>query len=936
MAKLNNGFTGMFYFENRSPRGAASGRLMIFLLLMLGTAFSMAQSTGTIRGIVTDARTGKALPGVNIVVEGSFAGSASSIDGDYSLDIAPGTYVVSAQFVGFKVKKQSVTVAAGEKVQVDFAMEEDVLGTETVAVIGTRRTDRTVVESPVPVDVITEVEIRQANVTETTQVLALLVPSYNAPRPSISDGSDHMRPATLRGLGPDQVLILVNGKRRHTGALVHVNGTVGRGSTGADLNSIPASAIKRVEVLRDGAAAQYGSDAISGVINIVLKDNTGFDAAVNYSQSLSTVSRGYDELEGNLPRDTDLGNYSWDGGGLGGPEDVTYTDGLATNLHLGYGLPIGDNGNLYISGQFRAREETNRAGIDPRQQYFDGDSREGGFDRISHRYGNGKFDEMSGFLNFNLPIGTAGTQFYAFGGFNRRNGETGCFYRRANDNRTVRSIHPDGFLPILDNTLTDVSGAAGIRGVMGGWAYDLSETYGTNSFGWGVANSNNVSLGGASQTDFDAGTLKFAQATTNLDLVRGVDIGTASPLNVAIGAEFRFDQYQIEPGEEASYVNGGMTVLDGPNAGSPAAVGSQCFPGFSPRNATDETRTNFGAYVDLENQLYESLLVGVAGRFENYSDFGSTVTGKVAARYVLSEWVALRGAFSTGFRSPSLAQANYSAIATNFIDGVPFEVGTFPVSDPVAQALGAQELDAETSINISYGITYTKENFTFTVDAYQINIKDRIVFTENFTGGSIREFLATRSIDANGGRYFTNAVETETQGVDIIARFAQPVRTGTLRMTMALNLNNTEITNKDEIETPAALANFTSTPLFGRVEQGRFELGQPKAKMNLTGNYLLSDWNFMARVQRYGSVTELSSSTPTRDQIYSPKWITDAEASYKLNNSVSLSAGVNNLFDIYPDKQYKINSFNGVFPYDGLSPFGFFGREIYARLNLSM
>ncbi|MEL6821807.1 MAG: TonB-dependent receptor plug domain-containing protein, partial [Calditrichota bacterium] len=415
------------------------------------------------------------------------------------------------------------------------------------------------IESPVPIDVITEAEIKQSGFSETTQVLQLLIPSYNAPQPSITDGSDHMRPATLRGLGPDQVLILVNGKRRHTSALVHVNGSIGRGSTGVDMNSIPAASIERIEVLRDGASAQYGSDAISGVINVVLKEQLGFDASLTYSQYLSTTTRGFAEDEGNRPTD-DASTFSWDGdGAVGAPEDVDYDDGQTTNLHLGYGSKIMGDGHLYVSTQVRTRDFANRAGLDPRQQYIDGDNdpREAGFDRLNHRFGNGEFSDVSIFFNGYVPMNDEGTQLYGFGGFNKRHGESGCFYRRSLDNRTVRAIHPDGFLPIMNNDLEDLSVAAGIKGAYGDWAYDASTVFGKNSFNFGVENTNNASLGLNSATEFDAGTLKFQQATSNLDILGNVDIGTAKPVNVAFGAEVRWENYKIDPGEETSFLNGG-------------------------------------------------------------------------------------------------------------------------------------------------------------------------------------------------------------------------------------------------------------------------------------------------------------------------------------------------------------------------------------------
>jgi len=917
-------------------------KVIYFCLFSLAMfAFNVhAQNMVTVSGKVTSADDNEPLIGANLSIQGAFIGAATQSDGSYELKVAPGTYTIIVKYIGYTIEKAVIKVSVDEPVIQDFVLKEDVLQLSEIVATGTRFSGRTVTESVAPIDVISAKEIHATGLTQTTQVLQQLVPSYNAPQPSITDGSDHMSPATLRGLGPDQVLILVNGKRRHTSALVHVNGSVGRGSTGADLNSIPPNAIEKIEVLRDGAAAQYGSDAISGVINLVLKESMGFDGSISYSQYISSVTRGYSEGELNLNDGSD--NYSWDGSGLGGPESIDYRDGNTLNLHLGYGFEVAQDGQFYVSGQLRSRDKAVRAGLDPRQQYFDGDPNEASFDRLNHAYGQGEFTDYSLFFNGSMPLEGIG-KFYAFGGYNDREGSTGCYYRRANDNRTVRAIHPDGFLPTLDNRLKDLSLSAGIKGNLGKWNYDLSETFGSNSFQFIVGNTNNVSLGAESPTKFDAGTLKFRQATTNFDMLRELDISMTSPLNIAVGAELRWENYQIEAGEESSYINGLVPILDGGNVGNSSPVGASCFPGFSPENATDEQRTNVAAYIDLENKLTDQLLVTVASRFESYSDFGETLNGKIAGRFEFIDGVALRGAASTGFRAPSLAQAHYSAIATNFIDGVPFEVGTFPVTHPVAQAFGAKDLEPEKSVNFSAGLTVSQSNFALTADIYQINIDDRIVFTENFTGAGVAEYLATQNINANGGRFFTNAVNTKTQGLDIIAKYGIRFGEAKLRFVAALGFNKTEITNKDAIQTPDVLKNYTGKVLFGRVEQGRFEHGQPRQKHNLTANFDLDRFSIMTRAIFYGEVTSFNSGDPNpatginlRDETFGAKWINDVEVSYQLMGDISWAIGANNLFDIYPDKQLKANSFNGIFPYAGLSPFGFFGRNIYTRLNFSL
>lgn len=770
----------------------------------------------------------------------------------------------------------------------------------------------------------------------------MLIPSYNAPQPSIADGTDHVRPATLRGLGPDQVLVLVNGKRRHTSALVHVNGTVGRGSTGVDLNAIPASAIERVEVLRDGAAAQYGSDAISGVINIILKRSSGVDASISYGQHIGSVDRGYSPEEGNRPTETtNFASGMVDGvrfDAASRKQNVSYSDGKATTVHLGYGLPIGV-GTVYLSGQYSAKDPTNRAGQDWRTQYSASvPGNENTFDplgqglRVNHKYGDSDLKDGILFLNGSYPL-KDGMSLYAFAGYGARKGKSAGFYRRANDARNVAPLYPDGFLPHIETDIKDFSFSAGLKGTISGWSYDLSETFGSNSFNFRVTNSVNTSMWTKSPREFDAGTLKFAQSTSNLDLFRAVDVGREFPLNIALGAEFRVDNYQIVEGQPESYARGDSTSK---------ATGSQVFPGFAPSNKQDQSRSNFGVYADLEHKLFEHWLVSVAGRFENYSDFGSTVTGKFATRYELTHGLALRGALSTGFRAPSLAQSYFSAISTNFILGVPFDIGTFPVNTAVAKALGAKDLKAEKSMNYSAGLTYNVENLSISADAYQIDITDRIVFTENFVETTVRTYLQGLGINAAGGRYFTNAVNTTTQGLDVTGRYGLDFgEMGRLKLTAAIAFTKTEITNKDAIVTPAVLKQVSQTPLFGRIEQARFEIGQPRTTYNLMANYEYGSWEFMLRTVRFGEVTSYARNSepiPAEafDQTYGARWITDAEVSYKLLSNLRIAAGTNNAFDVYPDKILKVNSTSGNLPYSGLSPFGFNGRFVYGRISYSM
>jgi iron complex outermembrane receptor protein len=932
-------------------KGNKMRKLYNMLALVAISGFMFAQ--GSVSGTVTDGN-GNALFGANVTVEGTASGAATGADGSYSVDgVASGTYTVTASYIGYESASISVNVDGASTA--NFSLASSAVAGNAVSVLGSRFS-RNVDEQAVPVEVITELEIRASGFTETNELLQALVPSYNSPKGYITDGSDHMRPATLRGMAPNQTLVLVNGKRRHQGALVHVNGSVGRGSTQVDLNAIPASAIEKIEVLRDGAAAQYGSDAVAGVINLVLKETGGSDVSVTFGQNLSYFERGYNAGEGFIDGQDDS-TYGWDvneNDGIGyqpytadrgwarpGVEKVLKKDGKNLIVHGGTGLNV-LGGNLYVSGQFRDGGRSNRAGLDPRRQYFAGmDEEERAFNRENHRIGAGAFEQVSLMFNGSFPM-ERGT-LYAFGGMNTRDGESGCYYRRAQDNRTLRAWYPDGFLPLISPTLTDTSVAVGMKGLMSnGMAYDVSVNTGSNEFAWGMVNSHNATAGTGpnQQSEFDLGTLGYSQTTVNVDMSTQRDMaGFVGPVSLAFGAEVRMENYEIEAGEEAGYTDYGYDVLDGPNAGASAAVGCQCLPGLAPANEQDRDREAVSIYAEMSGNVMEELQLDVALRTENYSDFGSTTNGKVAMRYELADGVAARGSFSTGFRAPALQEAYFSSIATNFIDGVPLEVGTFPVDTEAARALGSKDLEPETSTNISAGMTYKDEQFSLSVDAYQINVDDRISMSETFRGSGATSDMVTffeeRGVPASGGRYFFNGINTETKGLDIVATMRQDVAMGSLTLKAAMNFNDTEVTNKDDLVTPDELAAYTTSQLLGRENTVRYESSSPKENFQFSAMLQKPTSTLMAKLNRWGEVT-IPASSVEREQVLSSKWTVDMEYSFQLNNQTRLAFGVNNALDQYPDKTVKINSFNGIFQHSGYSPFGFNGRYIYTRIDMTL
>lgn len=895
---------------------AVAATLSMLALAALSPLLARAQIAATsasISGRVTDKANGQGLAGAHVSIIGTKQGTVVRQDGGYRLALPAGRHVLLINYVGYSPIRDTIDVASGQSLTRDYSLATGGVQLDAAIVTGTRATDRTVLGSPVPIDVLSAATIQSTGAVETSQVIQLLAPSFNFPRPTIADGTDHVRPSTLRGLGPDQVLVLINGKRRHTSALVNVNGTVGRGSTGADLNAIPSSSIERIEILRDGAAAQYGSDAIAGVINIILKSDASTDAEVEVGQSNTTLAHVYTKL----------------------------SDGDVSTVAVNTGRFFSSGGFLHVTGQWENRGSTNRSLPDTRRQYFPGDPRNADpllNGRIDFRQGDARVNDLSLFANAALPAFSNGAQVYAFGGASRRKGQSAGFWRMPSNVNTIRSIYPNGFLPMINSTIPDYSGVVGVKGNLLGWAYDLSGSNGYNRFDFNITNTDNATLGNASPTQFYAGSLKFNQSTANIDVVRGFPIAAfATPLNVAIGVEGRRDSYGIVAGEPDSYRDGGVRVLDGPNIGALTTPGAQVFAGFRPSDAGTHSRTNYAGYVDLETNLLERLLVGIAGRTEHYSDFGSTTTGKATTRLELFPGFAIRGAVASGFRAPSLAQEFFSSAATNFLNLgaglVPVEIRTLPVSSGAAKALGALPLKAEKSRNTSFGATFAPlSNLSLTADYYHIDIDDRIVLSGNFTGAAMTAFLASQGFPGVGSaRYFTNAIDTRTKGVDVVGRYAVDLQeAGIARFTVGYNQTGTHVTRI--ASTPTALAAQQSV-LFDRLERSRLEEGQPRRTLSLTMDNTFKRVNTAVHVTRFGEVGTRGATSAALDQKYGAKWITDANIGLALVSNFRLTLGVNNLFDVYPDENLPVNNNSGILPYNGISPFGFNGRFIFARLR---
>ncbi len=847
----------------------------------------------------------------------------------------------------------AATIAVTAGAQTAWAQEEtaaeEARTLETVVTLGTRVANRSALDTAAAVDVISADDLQNIGIGELNQALSVQLPSFNFPRPALNDGTDSVRPATLRGLSPDQTLVLVNGKRRHTASLVNVNGSIGRGSSAVDLNTVPSDAVGAIEVLRDGASALYGSDAIAGVINVRLKEaSSGGGAGVSY---------GWRETEYTVPVTPPTA------AGVPNP-GATITrkrsDGHVLTLSGWKGLALGDEGFLTVSAEYKDQQHTERSGYDTRPNYPGSQpAAEAIINRFNAWTGEPDLEQFTLFANAGYDLAN-GVELYGWASYQDRETVSAGFFRRASDDRNTIQIYPNGFLPLISPITTDYSAAGGARFDWAGWDMDASLVYGSNEMDFTIKNTLNRSLGTASGTEFDAGGFRNGQLTANLSAAKGFAVdGLASDLNVAWGLEARQDSYEIFAGEPDSYRNGGVLIPIGSggctgnaaltpsaiaNGGCATASGAQVFPGFRPANEVDEDRTAIGAYLDLEANLTDKLLLAGAVRAESYSDFGETITGKLAARYDFNDALALRGSIQNGFRAPSLQQQYFATTSTNFVGGVPFDVTTFPVSDPVAIALGAQPLEAETSVNFSVGGVVRVGDLSVTVDAYRIDITDRIVLSENLGTGNaadaasnaVRAYLAGQGFPGASGRFFLNGVDTETTGVDIVANYTFPETSiGRFSGTVGANFNNTDVVKVPEI--PALTALSPAPSLFARGNVKTLEEGTPKDKYTASLDWEAGAFGATVRAIRYGEVVVPNDRvTGTLDYTIGANVLIDLEARYTWNEAVTISLGADNLLDEYGDPApisidgTNLNS-TGNTPFSGYIPYGSSGRFVYAK-----
>jgi iron complex outermembrane recepter protein len=954
-------------------------KFLVALMFFVSTGYHLRGQTvnnSKISGQVTSDQ-GETLQGVSVVVVGTTQGTITDMKGRYEISVAPGSYTINFSFIGYQTTTREVVVGQADQV-IDISLIETAASLNEVVILGSRgATARTNIDKPVPIDIINTKEIKNFAQADLTQILNYATPSFSSNRQTVADGTDHIDPASLRGLGTDQVLVLVNGKRRHTTALVNINGTFGRGSVGTDMNSIPAAAIERIEILRDGASAQYGSDAIAGVINIVLKRESPLYLSTTYGQSLSNAS------------------------------GQTFTDGQTFQLDGSKSVSLGSGGFINIAAQLLHRDGTNRGGPDTRPLLYsplptkaDGESEadflnryenlkdaddakanEAGLDRNNMLVGNSRSKNAGIFANAEYSLASKIKVYFA-GGYSHRTGRAAGFYRLPSQTSQVDlSLYPNGFLPFINTTIMDLSAIAGIKGEIGRWNYDISNTVGTNSVAFDITNTMNASLpAGTSPTKSFAGKLKFLQNTVNFDIARKFDLtgSILSSVNMGYGAEFRHDQYQITAGDELSYSYGQPSQNI---AGLPGkAAGAQVFPGFRPTNALNKSRNNIGLYADLEAEFGPRVLINLAGRFENFSDFGSNFSYKLSGRFKVYNEFAIRGGVATGFRAPSLHQHYFNNESTQFVQGQPTQVLTVNNDSPIVRQFGVGPLNPE--ISTSYSVGFTGEllnSLNFTIDAYQIDIDNRIVFSSQYARerdannnpvatGRVNQILNTVDPNAtiNSVQFFTNAITTRTKGLDVVLNDRINTPAGNFILTAAVNFNDTKIRDirgSDIIEGDQVL----KAKLFDRLERSRYESSVPKNKITLSANYSLKKWSVLLRTVRFGEVTFLNALDPTVaannlpaeiDQTFSPKWVTDFSISYSLTTGLDFTFGANNIFDVYPDKLYidprnnqfnlsgdragnyttaRDNTSNGHFLYSrNVTQFGFNGRYVFAKLTLQL
>jgi len=963
-------------------------KILLFSLILIHAVFATYAQDISISGITSDAS--GPLPGVNIRVKGSSVGVISDFDGKYTID-APSTGTLVFSYIGYATEE----IVLNGKTTVDITLMEAAEQLTETIVIGSRGQARTKLKTAVPIDVI-PISENAINMPEAdlSQMLSKTAPSFTAYQSQGGDLASQVIAPSLRGLAPNQMLVLINGKRRHTSALLAGTQT-GTAANSVDMSFIPSASIDRVEILRDGASAQYGSDAIAGVINIILKKGTdkftGTLTGGGYTNSSPDLS--YSDLSENEINLIEAGTGK--------------ADGLNYQFDGNYGFSFENGGYLNITGMFKQAKRTIRASVLPEDRFtlysqgylnnettttagnviitnpelvgalaagntaladelrtVSGLMKERGLEQynVATYAGNPAINQGGLGFNLELPISTE-IDFYSYGdiGFKYTEGFS-CYYRRANQSdRTSYYLYPNGFRPQMYTNQSNLGLTAGVSGKIGEFDFDFSNTFGKNSMNIGMFNTWNASLGG------------------NFDVSRFYD-DVLEGLNIAGGIEFRVENYSIEAGQEESYTSGdagfitatedneellgpdgfpleglsGSPLLD--ETGAPVVLdyagiskyqakgyspGCQCFNGFSPTNESDSWRSVIAAYLDVELDVTDDFFLGGAARVENYSDFGNVFTGKVATRYSIGDNFSLRGSFSSGYRAPSLQELNYSQGYTYFVDEIPYDAVLYRNGSAAAKAIGLDILDQETSTNLTFGFTSKiANNLSLTLDAYSIKIKNRIFTTSQFdaTDAPVLEPI----VGAGEASFRINGGDISTKGIEIVANYDTSIGDGKLDVTLSATLRENKF---DQAVVPELKTTLTEEELIDkyitRGSIGQFETGTPSSKFLGSFNYSIGKWSTMLTAVRWGGVTELDSYPGTlsdgsngfADQFYTPEFTVDIGITYSFSDKLSLTVGGNNIFNEYPE--IRRNENRGFYLYSNYQQ-GSNGSYYFGRLTFSL
>lgn len=871
-------------------------------------ALELYKTIETIKGTVKDA-SGQPIIGANVAIKNSKMGVNTDINGNFSIKANIGQTLIIT-YIGYKTQE----VVINSKT-ITVVLQEDTNTLDEVIVGSRFSKPRTDTERPVPVDIISVKELQSTGQADLGQSITFSAPSFNAVKFGINDSAPFVDPATLRSLGPDQVLVLVNNKRRHKVSFLSINDGVGKGQAGTDVNAIPALSLKRVEVLRDGAAAQYGSDAIAGVINMELNDTDHGGTITAYT--------GIGYTKPNL-----------DVNGIIAPK--TTTDGFTYNLSANAGFKIAEKGFLNATLSYSHTDGYDRSGTySSSKGYYVKDPaqdaaliKENNIDLDRAVLGSPKNTSYGIFVNSGMPI-SENFKAYIFGGYTTKHVVTGVFTRPpSNTKRSVLSIFPDGYNPVAPADLQDYNITGGLKGTLGkDWNADFSISQGGNRVDWYAENTVNPSLGAASPTEFKVGVTSIGQTLLNADISRTFYKDSYPNLSFAAGTEFRSEVFEQIAGDPASYIAGPDKATKD--------VGSSGREGFSPETAGKWNRTNVGLYTEIESDITKSLLLGAAIRGENYSDFGTDFTYKVNSRIKIADPISIRGSFSRGFRAPSITQAHYSNYANISFDndGNSIINPIISTTSELASKLGINGLDKETSIDISYGVTSKiGRNFTLTADVYTIDVDNRILLSGGIDVSGIQEFVDAGFPDT--ANVFVNAIDTRTKGFELVAGYKGNINDDNkITVNLAYSANDTSIRNKRKTSTGIEVVDDVAA-LF-------ITDGQPKSKLISSLNYNYKDFGFMFRASTFGKISDPTATlavVPTdpnalQYQVFSSKTLLDISFTAKVLKDLSVTAGVNNLTDVYPDLLQKPQTTNEVVFSRRTNQFGTQGRFLNLSVN---